>query len=53
MIDDLTDQFIMRGAPAFIRSGDGLEFAAKGVPDWIAAVGANTACNKPSSLLSG
>jgi putative transposase len=40
VIDALTDLFIMRGSPAFIRSDNGLEFIAQAVRDWIAAVGA-------------
>jgi transposase InsO family protein len=34
---------ILRGVPAHIRSDNGQEFAAKGVQDWIRAVGAKTA----------
>ena len=49
VIDALTDLFIMRGAPAFIRSDNGPEFIAQAVRDWIAAVGAKTAYIEPSS----
>ena len=49
MIDALTDLFITRGSPAFIRSDNGPEFVAQAVRDWIAAVGANTASIEPSS----
>ena len=38
-IDALTDLFILRGAPAFIRSDNGPEFIAQAIRDWIAAVG--------------
>ena len=43
VIDVLTDLFILRGVPAFIRSDNGPEFIAKAVRKWIAAVGALTA----------
>jgi putative transposase len=43
VIDLLSDQFILRGAPEHIRSDNGPEFAAKAVQDWIGAVGAKTA----------
>ena len=48
-IDALTDLFILRGAPAFIRSDNGPEFIAQAVRDWIAAVGAKTAYIGPGS----
>ena len=38
VIDVLTDLFILRGVPAFIRSDNGPEFVAQAVRDWIAAV---------------
>ena len=40
VIDILTDLFILRGIPAWIRSDDGPEFATKAVRQWIVAVGA-------------
>ena len=43
VIDVLTDLFILRGPPAFIRSGNGPEFVAEVVRRWIEAVGAKTA----------
>ena len=49
VIDVLTDLFILRGAPAFIRSDNGPEFVAQAVRDWIAAVGAQTAYIEPGS----
>ena len=49
MINALTDLFITRGSPAFIRSDNGPEFVAQAVRDWIAAVGAKTASIEPSS----
>ena len=45
----LTDLFILRGPPAFIRSDNGPEFIAQNVRDWIAAVGAKTAHIEPGS----
>ncbi len=39
----LTDLFILRGAPAYIRSDNGRELVAQAVRDWIAAIGAKTA----------
>ena len=43
VIDVLTDQFIIRGVPAYIRSDNGPEFIADAVRQWIKAVGAETA----------
>ena len=43
VIDVLTDLFILRGPPAYIRSDKGPEFVAAAVRDWIAAVGSQTA----------
>jgi len=45
----LTDLFILRGVPAFIRSDNGPEFIAQAVRDWIAAVGAKAPCIVPGS----
>ena len=49
VIDVLTDLFILRGPPAFIRSDNGPEFVAEAVRDWISAVGAKTAYIVPGS----
>ena len=49
VIDTLTDLFILRGVPAYIRSDNGPEFVAQAVRDWIAAVGAKTAYIEPGS----
>jgi transposase InsO family protein len=49
VIDALTDIFILRGVPAFVRSDNGPEFVAKIVRDWINAVGAKTAYIVPGS----
>jgi len=48
-IDALTDLFILRGPPEFIRSDKGAEFIAKKVRAWIGAVGARTAFIEPGS----
>ena len=49
IIDTLTDLFILRGIPAYIRSDNGPEFVAQAVRDWIKAVGAKTAYIEPGS----
>ena len=49
VIDALTDLFILRSVPAYIRSDNGPEFIADAVRDWIAAVGAQTAYITPGS----
>ncbi|MCI2395072.1 IS3 family transposase [Aliiroseovarius sediminis] len=49
VIDALTDLFILRGVPAYIRSDNGPEFIAEAVRDWIRAVGAKTAYIEPGS----
>ena len=47
VIDVLTDLFIMRGPPAYVRSDNGPEFVAEAVRRWIAAVGAQTRSSNP------
>jgi len=49
VIDVLTDLFILRGVPAYIRSDNGPEFVAQAVRNWINAVGAKTAYIEPGS----
>ncbi|MEZ5879435.1 MAG: IS3 family transposase [Nitratireductor sp.] len=49
VVDALSDLFILRGVPAYIRSDNGPEFVAQTVRDWIAAVGASTAYIEPGS----
>ena len=49
VIDALTDLFILRGAPAYIRSDNGPEFIAEAVRNWISAVGAQTVYIMPGS----
>ncbi len=49
VIDVLSDLFILRGVPAYIRSDNGPEFVAQAVRDWIDAVGARTAYIEPGA----
>ncbi len=49
VIDVLADLFILRGVPGHVRSDSGLEFVAKAVREWIAAVGAKAAFIEPGS----
>ena len=53
VVDALTDLFILRGAPEYIRSDNGPEFIAKKVLDWITAVGSKTAYIEPGSPWEG
>ncbi len=43
VIDVLSDLFILRGVPEYVRSDNRPEFIARAVQDWIKAVGAKTA----------
>lgn len=47
--DALTNLFIQRGSPRFIRSGNGPACIAPKVRDWIELVYATTACIEPGS----
>ena len=49
VIDVLSDLFILRGVPGHVRSDNGPEFIARGLREWIAAVGARTAFIEPGS----
>jgi putative transposase len=49
VVDALTDLFILRGPPEFIKSDNGAELISKKVRAWIGAVGAKTAFIIPSS----
>ena len=49
VIDALSDLFILRGVPGYVRSDNGPEFIAKAVQDWITLVGAKTAYIEPGS----
>ena len=49
VVDALTDLFIRRGPPAYIRPDNGPEGIAIKVREWIEAQGAKTACIEPGS----
>ena len=49
VIDSLTDLFILRGVPGYIRSDNDPEFIAEAVKGWVKAVGAKTAYIEPES----
>ena len=49
VIDVLTDLFIARGTPGYIRSDNGPEFVAVAVQGWITGLGAKTAFIEPGS----
>ena len=49
VLDALSDLFLLRGVPGFIRSDNGPEFVAGHVRRWIATVGAKTAYIEPGS----
>jgi putative transposase len=49
VIDVLSDLFILRGVPTYMRSDNGPEFVAKALREWIVAVGAKTAYIEPGS----
>ncbi|MHB0670493.1 IS3 family transposase [Roseomonas mucosa] len=49
VIDVLSDLFILRGTPGYIRSDNGPEFIAVAVKGWIGGVGAKTAYIEPGS----
>ena len=49
VIDVLTDLFILRGPPSYVRSDNGTGFIALAVRQWIETVGAKTAYIEPGS----
>ena len=49
VVDALTDLFILRGTPDYIRFDNGAELIAKKVGAWIGAVGSKTAFVEPGS----
>ena len=49
VIGVLSDLFLIRGVPAYVRSDNGPEFVAEAVQKWIGAVGASTAYITPGS----
>jgi len=50
VIDVLSDQFLLPGVPSHMRSGNGPEFTARAVRNWIAAVGAEGPVSSLSHL---
>ena len=49
VIELLSELFMLRGVPGYIRSDNGPEFIAQAVQEWIAALGARTAYIAPGS----
>jgi len=49
VLERLTDLFVRRGVPGYIRSDNGSEFTAKSVRDWLAKVGVKTLYIEPGS----
>ena len=49
VIDVLSDLFIMREFPTYVRSDNGPEFIAQALRDWLAAVGSKTAYIMPGN----
>ena len=49
VLDRLTDLFIRKGVPEYIRSDNGSEFTAKVVRNWLSAVGVKTLYITPGS----
>ena len=52
VIDVLSDLFILRGVPSFIRSDNGLEFVAQAVQEWIKAPSQQIAPQSPAGQWS-
>jgi transposase InsO family protein len=48
-LERLTDLFVLRGVPAYIRSDNGSEFTAKVVREWLERVGVKTLYIEPGS----
>ena len=49
VLDQLTELFVDRGVPDYIRSDNGPEFTAQAVRDWLKAVGVKTLYIEPGS----
>jgi transposase InsO family protein len=49
VLERLTDLFIRRGVPDYIRSDNGAEFTAHAVRDWLSRVGVRTLYIEPGS----
>jgi transposase InsO family protein len=46
-LERLSDLFVRRGAPTYVRSDNGSEFTATKVRDWLARVGVKTLFVEP------
>lgn len=49
VLDTLSDLFITKGIPSYIRSDNGSEFTAKILQEWLASLNVNTAYITPGS----
>lgn len=49
VLERLSDLFVCRGVPIYIRSDNGLEFTAKGVREWLSRGGVKTLFIEPGS----
>lgn len=49
VLERLSDLFVRRGVPQYIRSDNGSEFTAKAVREWLAKVGVQTLFIEPDS----
>ena len=49
VLERLSDLFVRRGVPAYIRSDNGPEFTAKKVREWLAKIGVKTLFIEPGS----
>ena len=49
VLDRLSELFVHRGTPDYIRSDNGAEFTAQAVRHWLARVGVQTAYIEPGS----
>jgi len=49
VLERLTDLFVRRGTPAYLRSDNGSEFTAKAVREWLQRVGVRTLYIEPGS----
>ena len=50
VLERLSDLFIRRGVPKYLRSDNGSEFTAKAVREWLTKVGVKTLFIEPGSL---
>ena len=49
IMEHLTDLFLLRGAPEYIRSDNGPEFTANALREWLARIGVSTLFIEPGS----